>query len=322
MKRIGVIMGDAAGVGPEVVAKALASVLPDLDTDVLLIGDSRVYNEALSITGADIHQALPLHFLDTKNLDPSEYQKGIASLKATKASIDDLLLGLSLLKESSCHAMVFGPLDKKNIRLLGYHYRDEHELFADYLGFPGQGDAINVLDHVWSARVTSHIPLSEVPGALSKERVLLFIRRLNNYLRATGIMQPRIGVSALNPHCGEGGLCGTEEINVIQPAVAQARAEGINAVGPVPADIICIKTFLQKEFDGIVSMFHDQVQSGIKLISNRSSITVTGGIPYSVCTTSHGTGYDIAGKGIADARSFENALRVASRMSKWQDSAL
>jgi 4-hydroxythreonine-4-phosphate dehydrogenase len=305
-----------------VTVKALGAVLYDLETEALLIGDKRVFQEALSITNMHLPQGSKLQFLDTQNLSPSEYQKGTASLKSAKAAMDDVIKGLDLLKGSSCHAMVFGPLDKKNIRLLGYRYRDEHELFADHLGMPGQGDAINVLGHVWAARVTSHIPLRDVPGALSTERILLFIRRLNRYLQASGIMQPRIGVAALNPHCGEGGLCGTEEIDVIQPAVEQACAENINAAGPIPADIICIKTFLQKEFDGIVSMFHDQVQSGIKLISNRSSITVTGGIPYPVCTTSHGMGYDIAGKNIADAHSFENALRIAAKMCTWKDPAM
>lgn len=315
---IGIVMGDAAGVGPEVTLKALQN--PDIaHCCVLLIGDRRTYDAARRYTSLAADWPASgiseqVRFLDMANLDPASYIVGHASLATANAVVQDLHLALDMLRRKEIHGLVFGPLDKKMLRAAGQDYRDEHEMFADYLGQPGQGDAINVLDDVWAGRVTSHIPLKDVAASLSPERILKTIRRIHGYLRAMGNAVPRIAVSALNPHCGEDGSCGREEREVILPAIRMAVTEGISATGPVPADTVCVRTFLQKEFDGIISMYHDQAQTGIKLLAQRRSITVTGGLPYPICTTSHGTGYDLAGKGRASSASMERALTVAARM--------
>ncbi|HIU18222.1 MAG TPA: 4-hydroxythreonine-4-phosphate dehydrogenase PdxA [Candidatus Avidesulfovibrio excrementigallinarum] len=317
---LGIVMGDASGVGPEVTVKALAQT--EAACRFLVIGDRRTFDAAASLAGV-VFAGIPayaedgsarIQLLDTANLDPSAFRRGEGSLASARAVIEDLHTALDMLKTSAIAGLVFGPLDKKKLREAGQAYRDEHEMFADYLGMPGEGDAVNVLDGVWAGRVTSHIPLSEVSGSLSVERILKTVRRIDGYLRATGHKLPRIAVSALNPHCGEGGSCGREELDCIIPAIEQARVEGINASGPIPADMICVRTFLQKDFDGIVSMFHDQAQTGIKLLAKRRSITVTGGLPYPICTTSHGTGYDLAGTGRALSVSMEQAIAVAADM--------
>lgn len=318
---IGIVMGDASGVGPEVTVKALAAGAAENGVP-LVIGDRRTFNAAQEYAGLRLdpfpeNHDLPREgasFLDLHNLEPQSYRVGKPSPAAARAATEALIKGLDLLKEGRIHALVFGPLDKKVMREAGQRYADEHEMFADYLGLPGQGDAVNVLDDVWAGRVTSHIPLKDVSAHLSPERILLTIRRIHHYLCEMGTASPRIAVAAFNPHCGENGTCGREEIDCIMPAVRQARHEGMRVTGPVSADVVCIRTFINKEFDGIVSMFHDQAQIGIKLLASRRSVTVTGGIPYPVCTTSHGTGYDLAGTGTADSASLEQALRTAIRL--------
>ena len=200
----------------------------------------------------------------------------------------------------------------------GLTLESEHHYLAQLLGHTEPFGEINVTNGLFTSRTTSHIPISQVSHDLCENdglRIKRAIRLSYRTLTSAGIENPRIGVAALNPHCGENGDCGREEIDVIKPAIEWAQKEGINAMGPFPSDIVFHKALVKKEFDGVVTMYHDQGQIALKLIGFEGGITVAGGFPIPIVTCGHGTAYDIAGKGIVTTASFENAVKQCSTMA-------
>ena len=158
---------------------------------------------------------------------------------------------------------------------------------------------LNVMNKLWTFRVTTHIPFKEVPKYITKENVLKTIDLTYQTMKRAGYDNPRIALAALNPHCGEGGLCGTEEIDILQPVVESLQAQGKDIVGPVSADTIFMHAF-RGEYDAVVTLYHDQGQIATKLLAFDEGVTVAGGLPYAITTPEHGTAFDIAGKGIAN----------------------
>jgi 4-hydroxythreonine-4-phosphate dehydrogenase len=196
----------------------------------------------------------------------------------------------------------------------GCGFESEHHLLADIFGHTGPFGEINVVGDLWTTRTTSHIPIKDVSANLTVNTIMRAITLADTSLRNSGIDKPRLGLAALNPHAGEHGLCGREEIDVIAPAIAQAKAAGIDASGPYPSDILFIKAF-RGDFDGVVTMYHDQGQIALKLKGFDEGVTIAGGLPAPIATCAHGTAYDIAGKGIAGTRAFENAVKMTCRMA-------
>jgi 4-hydroxythreonine-4-phosphate dehydrogenase len=163
--------------------------------------------------------------------------------------------------------------------------------------------------------VSSHVPLKEAAGLLSVERIVAAARLIYHSLRANGVAAPRVAVAGFNPHNGDGGTCGREEIDIIAPAVAQLVAEGLPVVGPYPADTIFLKA-RDGELDAVVTMYHDQGQIAIKLLGFSKGVTVQGGLPIPITTPAHGTAYDIAGLGRANVDATANAFQIACRMGR------
>ena len=176
---------------------------------------------------------------------------------------------------------------------------------------------LNVMNKLWTFRVTTHIPFKEVPKYITKENVLKTIDLTYQTMKRAGYDNPRIALAALNPHCGEGGLCGTEEIDILKPVVESLQAQGKDIVGPVSADTIFMHAF-RGEYDAVVTLYHDQGQIATKLLAFDEGVTVAGGLPYAITTPEHGTAFDIAGKGIAKTSSFAHAIRLAAQMSGWR----
>lgn len=229
-----------------------------------------------------------------------------------------LKLGVELWQQGKIDGYVFGPLNKAGMHDAGLKEESEHHYIAHLLGHSDPFGEINVTNGLYTTRTTSHIPISQVSHDISEnhgERIKRAIRLSYNTLLSAGIQNPRIGVAALNPHCGENGNIGHEEIDVIAPAIREAQAHGINAMGPFSSDIVFHKALVRKEFDGVVTMYHDQGQIALKLIGFEGGITVAGGFPIPIVTCGHGTAYDIAGKGIANPASFENAIKQCSKMA-------
>jgi 4-hydroxythreonine-4-phosphate dehydrogenase len=309
---IALAMGDPAGISPELTAKAVA--LDDVRSAarVVVIGDRRVYDE-----GARIAQASgePDDFVDLKHLDPATIQRGVASRAGGQSALANYRHALRMVADGKADAVCFTPFNKQAMRMADPTYDDEILFTSTVLGFKGVATEFNVLEGLWNARVTSHIPLKDVSHALTVERIVQALELTANALRAAGFQPPRIGVAALNPHAGDGGNFGREEIDVIEPAVRKARALGLPADGPYPADTVFVRA-KRGQFDAVLTMFHDQGQIAMKLLGFDRGVTVLGGFPFPICTPAHGTAYDIAGKGIANVGAARAALLLAAQMAR------
>ncbi|MCS9042325.1 4-hydroxythreonine-4-phosphate dehydrogenase PdxA, partial [Pseudomonas aeruginosa] len=240
-----------------------------------------------------------------------------ASAVGGRYSLETLALALELTRSGRTDAILFGPLNKTSLHMAGMDHSDELHWFAERLGFGGPFCEFNVLDDLWTSRVTSHVALAEVPGLLSQERVGEAIRLIDDALRRSGLARPRIGVCGLNPHNGDNGSFGREELDIIAPAVQKAREQGIAADGPYPADTIFLKVQGDaRAFDAVVTMYHDQGQIAIKLMGFSRGVTVQGGLPIPIATPAHGTAFDIAGQGRADVGATRQAFEIACRMGR------
>jgi 4-hydroxythreonine-4-phosphate dehydrogenase len=216
--------------------------------------------------------------------------------------------------DGKAHAVCFTPFNKQAMRMAEPTYDDEILFTSTVIGFKGLATEFNVLESLWNARVTSHIPLKEVSSHLSEEKIIAGIEITARALHAAGFNPPRIGVAALNPHAGDGGNFGREEIDIIEPAVKKAKAKGLPADGPYPADTVFVRA-KAGQFDAVLTMFHDQGQIAMKLLGFDRGVTLLGGYPFPICTPAHGTAYDIAGKGVANVGAARAALLLAARMA-------
>jgi len=215
-------------------------------------------------------------------------------------------------------AVVFAPLNKQAIIRGGHRVRDEYELIASFVNAVDH-DEVNVIPHpageglLWVARATSHVPLREVPELLTLDRIVRTIKLAHGVAKAGGTRSPRIGVAALNPHAGEEGAVGDEEGRVIRPAIEASVSQGIDATGPHPPDHV-FRLARAGRFDAVVAMYHDQAQIATKLLGFDRGVSVGIGYPFITVTPSHGTAFDIAGKGLADPQPMIQALALADQL--------
>ena len=197
----------------------------------------------------------------------------------------------------------------------GLKHEDELHHFAAHLGVTGYFCEFNTLRGLWTSRISSHVPLRDVPKYLSVERIVDAATLIYRSLQANGVAAPRVAVAGFNPHNGDGGTCGREEIDIIEPAVRELVVRDMPVVGPYPADTIFLKA-RDGELDAIVTMYHDQGQIAIKLMGFSQGVTVQGGLPIPITTPAHGTAYDIAGRGVANVDAIANAFLIACRMGR------
>ncbi|HEY1611499.1 MAG TPA: 4-hydroxythreonine-4-phosphate dehydrogenase PdxA [Paraburkholderia sp.] len=312
--RLALTIGDPAGIGPEIIARLLAAPKTRDAARVLLIG-SRAALEA-GARAANVPVPAPSDWLDIvpwAGFD-STFETGVAGPDNGRFMLDALTLGVELVQSGRADAICFGPLNKSALRKGGMVEEDEMRWLAKLLDHKGSCGELNVLDTLWTARVTSHMPLKDVSAHLTPAAVADAIRMLSDALRAAGNPAPRVGVCGLNPHNGDNGNYGTEEIDVIGPGIALAGSQGYPALGPFPADTIFLRA-RDGHLDGIVTMYHDQGQIATKLLGFDAGVTVEGGLAVPITTPAHGTAYDIAGKGVASANAMRNAFSLACRMA-------
>jgi 4-hydroxythreonine-4-phosphate dehydrogenase len=220
-------------------------------------------------------------------------------------------------KVGNIDSICFAPLNKFAMKQGGLKHEDELHHFAQYLGVHTYFCEFNTLGDLWTARVSSHIPLKDAAGFLTQARIIEATQLIYKSLQASGYPSPKVAVAGFNPHNGDGGTCGREEIDIIIPAVQQLNATGFPVDGPFPADTIFLKA-RAGEYQAIVTMFHDQGQIAIKLMGFSQGVTVQGGLPVPITTPAHGTAYDIAGKGVANVDATRNAFNIAVRMGASQ----
>jgi 4-hydroxythreonine-4-phosphate dehydrogenase len=246
-------------------------------------------------------------------VSPQQVKTGVASASGGASVLKVLDLCLAAVSNRNIDAICFAPLNKHAMKQSGMPFEDELHYFADYLGVEGFFCEFNTLGGLWTSRISSHVPFRDVPLHLDKGRIKQASRLIYHSLQTAGIAEPRVAVAALNPHGGDGGVCGREEIDIIAPAVAELNAEGLPVRGPFPADTIFLKA-RDGEYDAIVTMYHDQGQIAIKLLGFEKGVTVQGGLPVPITTPAHGTAYDIAGQNRASVEAMLQAFHIACRM--------
>src|SRR5437660_2980989 len=309
---IALAMGDPAGISPELTAKLVALDEARRAARIVVIGDRRVYDEGAKIAKTS---ASPDEFVDLKHLDPAAIKRGVASKEGGASALANYRHALRMVADGKASAVCFTPFNKQAMRLADASYDDEIGFTSGVLGFRGVATEFNILEGLWNARVTSHVPLSKVAALLTVERIVEALELTATALRAAGFQPPRIGVAALNPHAGDGGNFGREEIDIIEPAVRKAKSKGLPVDGPYPADTVFVRA-KGGQFDAVLTMYHDQGQIAMKLLGFDRGVTLLGGFPFPICTPAHGTAYDIAGKGIANVGATRAAVRLAIAMAK------
>ena len=323
---IGVLLGDPTGIGPELVAKLVAEPEMCEQAEMVIIGDYRIFEVGQKIAKTSTKVSLVSNFedicfqpgqpvfLDFPTLDPGEVEIGKIDPKAGKSVLDTLLYSINLAKQGKIDGFVFAPFNKRAMHLCGCPFESELDLFKAEFNRPEVRGELNVLDNIWNSRVTSHVGLKDVCSLITLQSVYETINFVDQALKTYGKKEPRLAVSALNPHGGEGCLFGTEERDEIRPAIERAKREGVNVSGPFPSDTIFLKV-LAGEYDAVVSMYHDQGQIALKLLGFDKGVTVHAGLPIPITTPAHGTAFDIAGQGKAHAEGFKRAFIIASRMA-------
>jgi 4-hydroxythreonine-4-phosphate dehydrogenase len=322
---IGLMLGDATGIGPEISAKLLASGATG-DANVVVVGDRRVLDLGIRNAGVKLgYRVVPsleamrwppeqLPLLDLGNIDPAQFKQGESSAESGRLTGETLKAMIDLALAGKLDGICFAPLNKGAMFGGGWKFHDEHQMFANLTGHRGFFGEMNVIKEFSTFRVTSHVALREAVTMVTPERITSAIQLANDTLRAAGHGSPRIGVAALNPHNGENGLFGDEEIRIIRPTVEKMRAQGVNCAGPISSDTIFIKA-RDGEFDGVVMMYHDQGQIATKLLGFKKGVTVTAGLKTVFTTPAHGTAYDIVGQGRADPGALEHAFRLAAKLA-------
>jgi len=315
---IGLMLGDVTGIGPEISAKLLASGKPDELARVVVIGDARVLDLGIHDAGVKlgyrVHPTVDairwpaetLPVVDLGNIDPARIKQGESSAESGRLTGETLKYMIDLALMRKIDGICFAPLNKGAMHQGGWKFNDEHQMFAKLTGHAGFFGEMNVIKEFSTFRVTSHVALREAVNLVTPERIESAIRLADDTLRAAGCAKPRLGVAALNPHNGENGLFGDEEIRIIRPTVDKMRAAGVNCTGPISSDVIFIKA-TRGEFDGVVMMYHDQGQIATKLLGFNKGVTVTAGLKTVFTTPAHGTAYDIVGQGCADPGALEHA---------------
>lgn len=303
---IALFTGDPAGIGPELVQKLLQDKTNNKAAHIFLIGQK---DSLQTVSHA--------HWHEWSGYNTTAFKTATADAHNGAYMISALAEGAALVRDGKADAFCFAPLNKSALRLGGMHQEDELRWFAEFLNYKGVCGELNVLQDLWTSRVTSHVPLKEVSHLLSSQKVFESIEMITNALKASGKTKPRLAVCGLNPHNGDNGNYGDEEIKIIAPGVELAKQAGFPAEGPFPADTAFVRAIREDGgYDGVVTMYHDQGQIAMKLMGFEKGVTVHGGLPVPITTPAHGTAYDIAGKNLANPQAMFNAFDLACRMGQ------
>ncbi len=323
---IAITMGDPAGIGPEVTARALMDGRTYEACRPIVVGSAAVMADALRLVGAaastrPIHaveeslgQPGTIDVFDVGSLDCAAVDQGVVSAAAGRASVEWVLKAGELAASGEVQAMVTAPINKEACRLAGYKRIGHTEILQRQSGAEEVATML-VADALRVVHLTTHRALRVACDCVTKANVLAKIMLTQDSFKRWGFCSPKIGVAALNPHASDGGLLGDEEEVHIAPAVKEARSLGVEAFGPVPADIV-FNQAIDGKYDVVLAMYHDQGHIPIKVHNFEGSVTVNLGLPFIRTSVDHGTAFDIAGKGVADHQSMLEAIRVAVALAR------
>lgn len=324
--KIALVQGDATGIGPELMAKLLSCEDVRAAADILVISDRKVFEGGCAVAEqqidvrpigdfeeADWSQG-EVNLLEMPDEALQEVTPGTASKLAGAAVLTCFGKGLDLCKAGSTDGLCFMPFNKEAMHLAGLGTEDETQWARERIGHRGRVSEFNVIDGMWNGRVTSHVPLRAVAERLSEDEIVASVKLADQTLREAGFDRPRIAVAALNPHAGDGGKIGREEIEIIAPAVARAQALQIACDGPFPSDTLYIKV-RDGAYDCAVSMYHDQGQIAIKLLGFHMGVSVLSGLPFPMTTPAHGTAFDIVRQNKANVEPSRRAFMMCAEMA-------
>lgn len=324
---VAVTMGDAAGIGPEIIVKAMQHGEVQNVARVVVVGDARIMKAALKFAKSEPLEVNAIKYvsearftrgtidvIDLANLEPGKVKVGQICAPCGKAAVQYLEKAIDLAMDREVSAITTAPLNKEAMRKAGYKFDGHTEILAKRTKSKNYA-MMFVSDPFWVMLVTTHLPLNKISKEISKKKVLRTIKLANEFLYKIRGKKPKIGVAGLNPHAGEGGMFGSEEKNAIRPAVEEAKRMGINVKGPISPDGIFYLANVGM-FDIVIAMYHDQGLIPLKLLSFNRSVNVTVGLPIIRTSVDHGTGFDIAGKGWANPTSLIEAIKVAAHFSK------
>ena len=312
-----ITMGDPSGVGPEVTVKALAALDASERRDFAVIGDRAVLGRALAASGVELPLVQPgddgIAVVDVP-VEGLPDRFGVLSPRCGEACFQYIRTAVEWAQAGNAAGIVTAPINKEALNAAGHHYDGHTGLLAHLTGQKASwmllaSERLNVI------HVSTHVSLRTAIERATTERVLETIRTGNRHLRRMGLEAPRIAVAGINPHCGENGLFGTEDGDNLVPAVAAARAEGIDVVGPISADTVYYRAY-NGAFDLVVAQYHDQGHIPIKLVAFDSAVNVSLGLPIDRSSVDHGTAFDIAGTGRANHVNMLSALAYAGKLAK------
>jgi 4-hydroxythreonine-4-phosphate dehydrogenase len=322
--RLLLTLGDVAGIGPEIIARAWPDLLPLCRPTV--VGDPDWLRRALDLVRSTAHvqairglaEAEPtpeqLPCLAASEQDLSGVEVGKVSAAAGRAAYDFLCRAIDETLAGRADGIVTAPLHKEGLRAAGLSYPGHTEILAERTGTQRFAMLLST-GGLTVAHVTLHMALRDVFRHLSPESVREKIHLLDDLLPRLLGRRPQLGVAALNPHASDGGLFGQEEETIIRPAVLAAQSEGVEVTGPWPSDTLFVRA-RRGEFDGVVAMYHDQGHIALKLLGGTDAVNISAGLPIVRTSVAHGTAYDIAVKGVADARGLVSAVRVAAQLAR------
>jgi 4-hydroxythreonine-4-phosphate dehydrogenase len=325
--KIGITMGDPSGVGPEIICKALAAVDAKQRAATLVIGDPVFLQRANDLLGTGLEFApafsplppgrVPVVEVPTPDRDQVKY--GAVSAAGGEAAYRCIEHAVELAVAEDIDVIVTAPLNKAALHAAGHHFDGHTGLLAALTG-AGQSFMLLTSDKLSTVHVTTHVSMREATERITFERVLATILAGAGHLKEMGLERPRIAVAGLNPHCGEGGIFGREEIEQIQPAVSAARSQGISVEGPIPGDTVFYRA-VRGEFDLVVAQYHDQGHAPAKLLAFDTTVNVSLGLPIRRTSVDHGTAFDIAWSGRADHGNLLAAIDYARRWARTAPSA-
>ncbi len=319
---IALTMGDPAGIGSEIIALSLEK--EDLRQRCIVVGDVDRLRAGARKAGSPVKYRRIKSPAEAGKYDgkvpvvdlkvvPKNLAFGVLSKDGGEAAFASLIKAIDLSMAAEVAAIVTAPINKESLHLAGHLYPGHTEILAERTGAP---DYVMMLaaGSMRVLHVTTHIRMSQVPESITTERILRVLELGQKALRDIGVDEPKFGVAGLNPHAGEGGIFGDEEELIIAPAIEKAKKMGIDAIGPVPPDIVFLR-MNRGHYDAVIAMYHDQGHIPLKLLAFESGVNVTLGLPIIRTSVDHGTAFDIAGKGLADPGSMVEAIGLAISMT-------
>ena len=320
---IAVTMGDPAGIGPEIVAKSIADKATYDVARCIVIGDKKVMEKAIKIVGADLKVNVVespadgdysygvLNMIDLDNIDMSRFEYGKINAMCGQAAFDYIKKSIEITMDKQADAVATTPINKESLHAAEVDFIGHTEIFGALTG-PADPPTMFETNGLRVFFLTRHKSLRDMLDDIKKDRIIDYVERCTDALIRLGVKEGTMAVAGLNPHSGEHGLFGWEEVKEIAPAVEELKERGFNVAGPVPADSVFHQA-AQGRFNSVLSLYHDQGHIATKTLDFDRTISITNGMPILRTSVDHGTAFDIAGKGIAGAVSMEEAIRLAAK---------